>query len=60
MDRDAGMNEKINLTHKEMTDEEIYQSIKNHQDVFTMSAKEWKKRRLIELKKEGKNWGVSL
>jgi hypothetical protein len=46
-----------NVNHKEKTDEETYLSlkkIKNSSDF--MDAEKWKKLRLIQLKKEGKNW----
>lgn len=49
--------EIINVTHKEMTDEETYQNLRKlkGQDGF-MNAKTWKLKRLIQLKKEGKKW----
>lgn len=47
----------INLGHKEMTDEEMYQELKkNKNKEFIMGAEEWKKKRLKELKREGKLW----
>lgn len=47
---------EINLIHKEMTDQECYENIRNNPDKFGMPAEEWKKKRLKQLKKEGKNW----
>lgn len=49
----------INLEHKEMTDEECYQNIKEMHKLCpneVMDPEEWKKQRLEWLKREGKNW----
>ena len=50
---------KMNIIHKEQTDEETYENIKKlhkqYPDVF-MNSKEWKKLRLVEIRKEGKVW----
>lgn len=49
----------INLIYKELTDEECYQNIKKlhlESPELIMKPKEWKRRRLIEIKKEGKIW----
>lgn len=37
-----------------MTDEETYQHLKDNDDL--MNAEEWKKLRLVELKRIGLNW----
>lgn len=50
---------EINIIHKKQTDEEAYENIKklhkNIPDVF-MNPDEWKKLRLVEIRKEGKVW----
>jgi len=48
---------EIDLSHKEMTDEEIFQLLKKYKHKpDLMDAKLWKKLRLKQLKKEGKKW----
>ena len=50
---------EINLTYKEMTDEKSYKNIKKLYKLYpevVMKPKEWKKLRIIELKRLGKNW----
>jgi hypothetical protein len=42
--------------HEEMTDEEVYQMLKENCNPNYMDADEWKKLRLIQLKKDGKSW----
>jgi len=54
------MNKEKNLffSHREITDEEEYNNIKKlskSSDVIT-KPEEWKKQRLLQLKKEGKSW----
>ena len=44
--------------YKEITDEEQYQQLKKIKDEDLMSADEWKKKRLVQLKKEGRNWRI--
>lgn len=45
------------VRHEAMTDEEIYQKLKEEQTYEgVMKAEEWKKRRMKELRKEGRNW----
>ena len=44
------------VKHKEQTDEETYQMLKKNKDKDLMNAEEWKKKRLSQLKKEGKQW----
>jgi len=50
------MTKEFNVIHKKMIDEEIYQLLKKQKLSIFMKADKWKKLRLIELKKEGKNW----
>jgi len=49
----------INSIHKEMTDDESYENqkllYKSNPSAF-LSPKEWKKRRLLVLQKEGRVW----
>ena len=49
----------ITINHKKQTDEEQYKEIKKlnkqNPDVF-MNADEWKRKRLIEIKKSGLRW----
>lgn len=47
---------EANITHKEMTDEEVYQALKETTDNIYMDAEEWKERRLKILEEEGKEW----
>ena len=50
---------KINVIHKEMTDEEEYQKLKEDYKKYPrlfMKPSEWKRLRLIELKKQGLVW----
>lgn len=47
---------KINLIHKDLTDEEIYKNLKRNKNPILMDANKWKKLRLKELKKEGEIW----
>lgn len=55
----VGAKMEINVIHKEMTDEEIYQNLKKVDDKSPfMNADEWKKLRKIQLKKEGKKWSI--
>lgn len=54
------MGETIRMMHEEQTDEEEYQMLKkNKEDKNLMDAEEWKKNRLIQLKKEGKVWSLT-
>jgi len=50
---------EINVIHKKQTDEEDYENVKKlhkqYPDIF-MNHNEWKRLRLIEIKKEGKVW----
>lgn len=39
-----------------LTDENVYQMLKSRAHPNLMGAEEWKKKRLRQLKKEGKNW----
>ena len=52
-------NKMINSIHKEMTDDESYENqkllYKSNPSAF-LSPKEWKKRRLLVLQKEGRVW----
>ena len=48
--------EVINIIHKEVTDEEMYQALKRNKNPFFMKADVWKKLRLQQLKKEGLIW----
>ena len=50
------MNKIINLFHKKQTDERTYQILKKNKDETFMDAEKWKKKRLIQLKKEGILW----
>jgi len=48
---------EINVFHNpNITDEEVYQYLLKTKDDCFMNGKEWKRKRLIELKKEGKSW----
>ena len=45
------------MKHKSMTDEEVYQHLKNNKDNKSfMDADEWKALRLVQLGKEGRVW----
>jgi len=47
------------ILHKEITDEEVYNNLKKiykKNQESLMSPKEWKRKRLIELKRIGKVW----
>jgi hypothetical protein len=50
---------EINIIHKKQTDEEAYENVKKlhnqYPDIF-MNPEEWKKLRLVEIRKEGKVW----
>ncbi len=47
-----------NITHKETTDEEIYQMLAENKSVVFMDAEKWKELRLKELKRIGKRWSI--
>ena len=47
---------EINLTHQDMTDEEIYQNLKKNKNPSLMDADKWKGLRKQELKKKGLVW----
>ena len=53
------METEFNLIHKKQTDKKAYENAKKlhkkYPNVF-MNPKEWKRLRLIEIKKEGKVW----
>jgi len=48
----------MNLIHKEMTDEEIYQNLKSSHNPILMDSEKWKKLRMKILSKEGKVWSI--
>ena len=47
---------ETNITHKSMSDEEVYQALKKTTDNVYMDADEWKELRLKVLKEENKEW----
>lgn len=52
-------NYEMNITHKELTDEECFQNVKQmHKENpdIVMQPDEWKKQRLIVLQKKGLLW----
>ena len=53
--KDEQMKE-LNLIHQGMTDEEIYQNLRKNKNPVFMSAGEWKRERMKELKKQGLIW----
>ena len=59
--QNGGNRMKINLIHKDMTDEKCYQNIKktyNKYPNLIIEPKEWKDKRLKELRKQGKLWST--
>ena len=54
-----GTKMEINLIHKEQTDKEAYENVEILHNLYpneTMTPKEWKRKRLLQLNKEGKVW----
>lgn len=50
------MNKEKRVVFKDQTDEEVYQQLKKSSLDSLMDAEEWKKLRIIELKRKGKVW----